>query len=91
MNEKKVIGNGHERELLQFWELTEDEGKEYDYATEDSLFFRYKGELYCLDDFTSTNSSWDGNSIFKQMGFDAYMCETFFSGIAINVPKTMKL
>lgn len=77
--------NGQSRPLLNWWELTPKEQEFFDYATEESEFFRYKGELYCLEDFTSVNSIWDNGSLFKELGFDAYMTDTFFSAVCVKL------
>jgi len=69
MSELTIITNNHRRDIIYWWELTEEEKAEFDYATEESMFFRYKGSLYCLDDFmriehhpNSDFASWDGYS-----------------------------
>jgi len=67
------------RPLLNWFELTEKEQSElrdnYD-SIEDSMFFRYKKQIYDISDFMSS-------SHFK--GWDAYYSDSFFSGLVIRV------
>lgn len=85
MSKLHIITNGHRRELLYGWELTDRERAEFDWIDEneqdDYQFFRYKGWTYCLADFMRTNSpnnplgDWDG-----------YHGDSFFSGILVRYP-----
>lgn len=79
----KVITNNHPRNIIDAWELTPTEQAEFDYldwprimAGEDSAsFFRYRGELYDLGEFTRGGcKGWDGSK-----------ADSFFSGIVIRL------
>ncbi len=82
----KITTNNQPREIIEGYELIGDERKDFDYLDwnaiekgEDSAsFFRYKGELYDLGEFTTTSHmvplhEWDG-----------YQSETYFSGIVVK-------
>ena len=78
-----IITNHHRRPLIYHWELTAKELENFEYTTEESLFFRCRGELYTLDNFmrienhpNSEFSSWDG-----------YSSDSFFSGILVKYPR----
>lgn len=78
-----VITNNQSRLLLNWNELTDKEKSEFDYLkTEDrqaeASFFRYRGWVYDVSEFTSTVNvgplaSWHG-----------YASDTFFSGVCIR-------
>lgn len=74
-----ITTNNVARDILNGYDLTEDERKEFDYidwkmveeGVENPEFVRYKGELYHLGDIErSTIPEWDG-----------MVSETFFSGV----------
>lgn len=81
-----IITNNVPRDVIDAWELSEEEQEEFDYldwgkikAGEDSRSFaRYKGELYDLDDFLTT---WRID-VFKE--WNGYISDTFFSGILVK-------
>jgi len=80
----KIITNNVPREVIREYELTEKERKEFDYLGEDGgYFFRYKGEVYDLGEFTTT-SGLDGTFDL----WDGYHSDTFFSGILVRYPRT---
>lgn len=66
----KIITNSHPRPLLDWSNLTEKEQQEFDWLeTEDEQcsvkFFRYRGQIWCLDEFVRTSrdgelADWDG-------------------------------
>ena len=67
----KIVTNNQPRPLLDWWDLSEKEQAEFDWLeTEEeqssATFFRYKGQVYCLDEFTHTSTElfddWDGLS-----------------------------
>lgn len=82
-----IITNNVPRGVIDAWELTEKEQKEFDYLDwskiekgEDSAsFVRYKGELYDLGDFMHT-----GNVEPFATDWAAYISDTFFSGILVR-------
>ena len=87
MSEIRIVTNNVPRDVIEAFELTAEEQKEFDYldwskleAGEDSAqFFRYKGQLYDLGEFLTTRgmdsefSAWDG-----------YQSDSFFSGLLIR-------
>lgn len=65
----KIITNNQPRPLLDWSNLSEKEQAEFDWlGTEEEQcsaeFFRYKGQVWCLDEFTHTSTErfadWDG-------------------------------
>ena len=75
----RVITNGHRRDLLYWWELTDAEKAEFDWIDDPDnagSFFRYRDEVYCLSEFSrSVIDGWDG-----------YRGDSFFSGIVYRHP-----
>ena len=72
----RVYGNNHYRELIYGYQLTEKEKKDFDYMDDiDNNFtgFRYKNNVYSLDEFMN-----DFN------GFDGHLSTSYFSGILIR-------
>lgn len=82
MSELKIIGNGHCRDILYYWELTEEEQEWHDWANDDNTFFRYKGEVYCIEEFMRISKQAPD----AMQEFDGYMSDSFFSGILIKYP-----
>lgn len=89
----KVITNNVPRDLIAAAQLTESERSEFDYLNwkaidsgEDSAsFFRYRGSLYDLSQFTATPSK-SANPEF--IGWAGYMSDSYFSGLLIRWPDT---
>lgn len=78
----KIISNNQPRPLLRWWDLTEKEQQEFDWletVEEQSCadFFRYKGQVYCLDEFTNLK---DG----PFSGWDGVYAGSFFSGVLVK-------
>jgi len=84
----KITTNNVPRPIINAWELTPSERKEFDYydwdkidgGSQSATFIRYKGELYDLGDFSATDymgmfSRWHG-----------IMSDSFFSGLVIRYP-----
>ena len=80
----KIITNNQPRTLLSIDDLTEIEKAEFEWmdddaAADDAEFFRYKGHVYTLQDFTRVRdkegplASWQG-----------HQGESYFSGILIR-------
>lgn len=86
MSSRRIITNNHARPLIDAYELTEAERKEFDYLDWDAIdegedsasFFRYKGRLYELGEFMRTNDNGD----FKE--WDGYSSDSFFSGTLVR-------
>jgi hypothetical protein len=77
-----ITTNNKAREILSFFDLTEKEQDSikdnYD-SIKESAFFRYRGDLYDLNDFMCNNqnsslpSEWDG-----------YCSDSFFSAVLVK-------
>jgi len=82
----KTITNHRARPLLYFYELPAADQKRalkeyHTYMNEEkSMFFRYKGDLYILDDFVCGWGEWDG-----------YLCTTVWGGINIKFKEGQKV
>jgi hypothetical protein len=77
-----IRSNYHTRPLINGFELTEKEKAGFDYLEniEDNLFFRFKGQVYDLNEFMAV----DKNSPFPAF-WHGYSSDTFFSGILIHL------
>lgn len=90
MNEITIITNRVPRDVLDGWDLTEKERKDFDYldwskieAGEDSAsFFHYKGETYDLGDFGRVPRMGPYSEWFAE--WDSYISDSFFSGILVK-------
>lgn len=79
----KITTNNHPRPIIEGYELSDSERKEFDYYDWDNImpeFFRYKGELYDLDEFMATSGNYP-DSIKK---WDGIQSDTYFSGLVIK-------
>ena len=75
----QVITNNVPREILTWFDLTEKERAEFDYfkpEEEVGSFFRYKGEVYDLNDGFEL-----APSALAKLGWDQYQPDSFFSGL----------
>lgn len=83
-DEMKIKTNHQSRFLLDWWELTEKEKKEFDYIEneEDAMcrFFRYKGVVYDVNEFQTTTTLPEQHPL---KGWDGIHPDSFFSGVAI--------
>lgn len=77
--------NYHEIPLLFWDDLTEAERSDFDWVPEEEedeyKFFRYKGVVYCLQEFLDISESFPQ----EFQGWDGYQCDTFFSGILVRL------
>jgi hypothetical protein len=81
-----IITNHHARPLIDAFQLTENERQEFDYIDWPSIdngsgsatFFRYRGELYDLSQFTVLSAT---------DGWDAGSGDSYFSATLIRLPK----
>lgn len=81
----KIITNHVPREVVDAWELTPAERSEFDYLDWKAIeqgeasanFVRYKRELYDLGDLEFPVPE-------PLRGWDAYVSDTFFSGILVK-------
>lgn len=85
MPEIKIITNNVPRDVIEGYQLTEKERSEFDYINWDAVedgrdsasFFRYHGQLYYMES--------EGTPAFAP-GWDAYLSDSFFSGIVYRFP-----
>jgi hypothetical protein len=91
MSELVIVSNGVPRDVINWWELSEAEREEFNYIDwaecEDGRasaeFFRYKGNLYDLNDMERMG---DRMPVCFE-GWDNYLTDSFFSGIVIRFPR----
>jgi hypothetical protein len=72
------------RDTLCGADLTAQERKEYDYLGEEldgSVFFRFKGQVYGLCEFSATAH---GDNLSKA-GWNGYAAQSFFHAVVISV------
>lgn len=75
----KIKTNNQPRDVLTWYDLTPAEQKEFDYLEEgEGSFFRYKGWVYDLGEFTRADHSsipdkWQG-----------YISHSYFSGVLVR-------
>jgi hypothetical protein len=89
MNELTVITNNAPRPILDAYELTLAERKEFDYLNWDAIeqgsdsasFVRYLGELYDLGEFMNARGLPEFSPLVK---WDGYREDSFFSGILVR-------
>lgn len=85
----KIVCNNVPRNLIYGYELSEKERSEFDYIESEEFemhgFFRYKGEIYDMGEFTRIDSAiaphpqrdgWER--------FDGYASDSFFSGVLVK-------
>jgi len=77
----QIITNNMPRLMLYANELTDQERINFDYMEdiETGDFFRYKGQVYSLDEFIRTGN----NEALKE--WDGYSSDSFFSGVLIKL------
>ena len=79
----QIITDHKSRFTIDGFELSENERAQFDYIDEpeNGLFFRYRGELYDVGEFTRVPK----DSPLALCGFDGLHIDTYFSGIAIKL------
>ena len=79
----EIITDHKTRYTIDGYELSDSELKQFDYLENprDGLFFRYRGQLYDIGEFMRVSE----DSPLAIAGFNGYMSETYFSGIAIKL------
>ena len=79
-----IITDHKPRPLLDWYELTEAEQKEFDWIDNPEgtgyPFFRYKKQVYSLQNFTRV----DENNPLKTLNYDGIECDSFFSSTLIK-------
>ena len=67
------------RDILYGWQIPESR-KDFDWMDDEHFdmaeFFRYKGRVYALVEFTRSNAF---------PGFDGYASDSYFSGVLVRV------
>ena len=75
----KIVTNNHERPLINWEELTDKEREWFDYpSAPDSLFFRYRGEVYDFYDMPIAPDS------LKALGWDGALADTVWTAIVVR-------
>ena len=77
----KIITNNHLIPLIYWWELSDSEKQDFDYCSDECLFFRYRWNLYSLCDFMRLSKY----SMFPDE-WRGYMGDSAFSGILVKYP-----
>jgi hypothetical protein len=84
-----ITTNHVPRDVIDEYELSADERKEFDYLDWDAIdrgesgaqFFRYRGTLYDLGEFATT---WPLSPTSPFAGWDGYITDSFFSGVVVK-------
>lgn len=88
----EIATNNVPRDVIDGWQLGPDERSEFDYVDWDAVargesnptFFRYKGELYDLGEFTTTSGLHPGAGHHDLSEWDGYSSDSFFSGLVVR-------
>ena len=95
-NTIKIYGNNQSRQIYYFYELPEKfqkiAKKDFDWINnsdtvtwDESQFFIYKNDLYCLSDFMNIhNTFYNPNPPQWIKNFDGYESNSYFSGILVK-------
>lgn len=79
-----IYTNHHWRQFQYFYELTDKEKEDLDWIEDDlAAVFRYRGEVYSLDDFMTLERLPGEPEEFKY--WDGYRSDSAFSGILIKL------
>ena len=78
----KITTNNIARECLSFEELPQEIQTEY-IEFKESIFFKYKGSFYSLDEFTRTIECKGWESPFD--GWHGYYSHNYFSGLVVKL------
>ena len=72
----KIVTNNVPRDILCWYDLTDNEREELDYIDDDNgMFFRYRGDIYDIGEFMRTDIP----------GWDGAIGTSYFSGILIKL------
>jgi hypothetical protein len=89
----QVITNHHPRDIIDGWQLTADERAEFDYldwpaidaGTDSASFFRYRGELHDLGEFTADYGITRDAGLPESLNrWDGYRSDSFFSALVVR-------
>lgn len=90
----EIVTNHVPRDVVDGWELTAAERAEFDYVDwpavdageERAEFFRYRGELHDLGEFTTDYGITSGSGLPDSLAeWDGYRSDTFFSGMVVKL------
>ena len=92
MSDVTVITNNVARLIIEAYDLIESERAEFYYLPWDRIdagdasrtFFRYKGELYDLEDVPAIDYRPDSSLCEWQKGWHGIVSDSFFSGILVR-------
>ncbi len=90
MSNLTVKTNHVPRPVIYWYELTETEQKEFDYLDSDekrdsASFFRYKGYVYDLGEFSYIDHCLHMPQCFSDLkNWQGYLSDSYFSGIVIK-------
>lgn len=80
----QIKTNNVPRDILRWHDLTDDERSEFGYfdeqTCEDASFFRFKGDVYDLAEFTV----WDNPASPTRQGWDGFRSDSYFSGLVVR-------
>jgi hypothetical protein len=87
----KVITNNVSRPIIDGYQLTADERAEFDYLNWEAIdegrdsadFFRYRGSLYDLGEFTADYGITKGAGL-PYLRWDGYMSTSAFSAVVVR-------
>lgn len=89
----KIVTNNVPRDVIHGFELTPAERAEFDYLNwesiergeDDAQFFRYKGQLHDLGEFSADYGITKGSGFPEVLhGWDGYRSDSFFSALAVR-------
>lgn len=83
MKTMEITTNHHYREVLNAFDLTAKEAKEFDYLDLESgegSFFRYRGQAYDLGEFMR----WDNPASPTNVGWDGHRADSYFSALVVK-------
>jgi len=95
MTTPKIYTNNHKRDIIYGYELDlygydyEEIKRDYNYLDDIDygMFFIYKNDLYCLDDFMDIhNHFYNPNPPQWMLKWHGYHQDSFFSGILVKYP-----
>ena len=93
MGDITVRTNFHSRPIIDAWELSADERKDFDYlnwqaienGNDSASFFRYRGTLYDFGEFSRDFGITKGSGLPESLSkWDDYVSESAFSAIVVR-------
>jgi hypothetical protein len=83
--------NYHEREWLSWWDLSDSERAELEWADPDGSFLRYRGVAYSICQFESRQFSElpgkRGGYFSEPIEWVGIHCDSFFSGVVLGISR----